>query len=272
MRTRFAPSPTGYLHLGHALAAQQAFSFANKRGGECLLRIEDIDYTRCKPEFVQAIYDDLEWLGFDWPKPARVQSQHIPDYQKSLEKLKARGLIYPCFFTRSDIKTRMMEGVYKGPKSYLSEDELESKISEGENPAWRLSIARCQEMLGTEFGYLDFEDSGVRVSQSLFGDEVLARKDIGLSYHLCAVHDDALQGITHVVRGVDIAPHTSFQVLLQKLMGYPTPQYHHHQLLLNKDGEKLAKRKADTAIRSLRGQGLSAQDVLTLDVLAAAGA
>ena len=264
MRTRFAPSPTGYLHLGHAFAAYEAFGFAATRGGECLLRIEDIDHTRCKPEFTDAIYEDLTWLGFNWPKPVRVQSTHVSDYQKTLHDLKSRALIYPCFLTRKDIKPLMKNGVYLGPKTPLSQDEVESRISKGETPAWRLSINHARDILGPEFDKLDFEESGLRVPQAPFGDEILARKDIGLSYHLCVTHDDTIQGITHVVRGVDIAPHTRFQVLLQKLLGGPILAYHHHALLLNQDGEKLAKRKADTAIRDLRAAGLTPDEVFQL--------
>ena len=264
MRTRFAPSPTGYLHLGHALAAREAFGFAAADNDVCLLRIEDIDHTRCKPEYTKAIYDDLSWLGFDWPKPARVQSQHRADYENTLESLKARGLLYPCFLTRREIKARAPDGIYRGPETHLSRCELEARIAQGETPAWRLSLSRCRDLLGADFSQLNYLEKGQRVAPAPFGDEVLARKDIGLSYHLCAVHDDALQGITHIVRGVDIAPHTQFHILLQKLMNWPTPEYYHHKLLLNKDGQKLAKRKADTSIRSLREQGLSPQDVLAL--------
>jgi len=264
MRTRFAPSPTGYLHLGHALAAKEAFGFAERHGGECLLRIEDIDHTRCKPDYTAAIYEDLLWLGFSWPMPVRVQSACKTDYLKTLEHLKSRGLIYPCFLSRKEVKPLMKDGVYLGPKSPPSMDEFGAHIENGETPAWRLSIARAKTYLGAEFERLEFEETGMTVPQAPFGDEVLARRDIGLSYHLCAVLDDALQNITHIVRGVDIAPHTRFQVLLQKLMGWPTPIYHHHKLLLNADGEKLAKRNADTSIRELRAAGLSPQEVLDL--------
>ena len=264
MRTRFAPSPTGYLHLGHALAASEAFGFAKVHGGECGLRIEDIDYTRCKAEYTQAIYDDLQWLGFEWSNPARLQSAHISEYQDTLDNLKSRGLLYPCFLTRKEIKKVSENGIYLGPKDSISNDEIVLRMKRGERPAWRLSLTRARDILGSEFEQLDFEENGEHVAPAPFGEEVLARRDIGLSYHLCAVQDDALQGITHIVRGVDIAPHTRFQVLLQKLMGWPTPAYHHHKLLLNKDGEKLAKRNADTAIRDLRAAGLSPQEVLDL--------
>ena len=264
MRTRFAPSPTGYLHLGHALAASEAFGFARDNGGECWLRIEDIDHMRCKQDYTRAIHEDLGWLGFDWPAPVRVQSAHISDYQKTLEGLKTRGLIYPCFLTRKEVKPLMEGGVYLGPTSPMSKDEFEARIENDETPAWRLSLCAARDILGAEFERLDFEETGVTTRQAPFGDEVLARKDIGLSYHLCAVHDDAVQGITHIVRGIDIAPHTRFQVLLQKLMGWQAPAYNHHKLLLNADGEKLAKRNADTAIRELRDAGLSPQEVLDL--------
>lgn len=264
MRTRFAPSPTGYLHLGHALAASEAFGFAKTSGGECLLRIEDIDHTRCKPEYEQAIYNDLEWLGFKWTEPVRVQSEHITDYQKVLEKLKIRGLLYPCFLTRSEIKSRAPDGIYREPEPHFRRSDLDDKIAQGLTPAWRLSLLRCRDILGAEFSRLDYKETGQSVASAPFGDEILARKDIGLSYHLCAVHDDAQQNITHIVRGGDIAPHTRFHVLLQKLIGYPTPSYHHHRLLRGNDGEKLAKRNADTSIRELRASGLSAQEVLDL--------
>lgn len=264
MLTRFAPSPTGYLHLGHALAAHEAFGFAKKHGGTCLLRIEDIDHTRCKPEYSAAIYEDLAWLGFKWPEPARVQSQHRADYGAVLAALKRRGLIYPCFLSRKELTPYLQDGIYLGPKTPLSGDAIAARMGRGETPAWRLSLARARVLLGADFETLSFEESGLHVPQARFGDEVLARKDIGLSYHLCAVHDDAVQGITHIVRGVDIAPHTRFQVLLQKLMDWPVPAYHHHKLLLNKDGEKLAKRKADIAIADLRAAGLSPQEVLDL--------
>ena len=173
-------------------------------------------------------------------------------------------MIYPCFLTRKEISAASLNGIYLGPKKFLSDDEIAERTANGEKPAWRLSLQRAREALGEKFNELYFEEIGLQVPQAPFGDKVLARKDIGLSYHLCAVHDDALYRMTHIVRGIDIAPHTRFQVLLQKLMGWPTPVYHHHRLVLNADGEKLAKRKADTAIRDLRAAGLSPQEVLDL--------
>jgi glutamyl-Q tRNA(Asp) synthetase len=264
MRTRFAPSPTGYLHLGHAFAAYEAFNFAERHGGECLLRIEDIDHTRCKPEYDGAILDDLEWLGFNVDEPVPRQSIFKAGFEKTLDDLRARELIYPCFLTRKEISAASLNGIYLGPKKFLSDDEIAERTANGEKPAWRLSLQRAREALGEKFNELYFEEIGLQVPQAPFGDKVLARKDIGLSYHLCAVHDDALYRMTHIVRGIDIAPHTRFQVLLQKLMGWPTPIYYHHKLLLNEQGKKLAKRNADTTIRSFREAGLSPQEVLDL--------
>ncbi len=240
--TRFAPSPTGYLHLGHAYAAEQAFSYAQERGGTCVLRIEDIDHTRCKPEYTKAIYEDLDWLGFDWPLPARVQSQHLMDYQKVIDQLNDMGLLYRCFKTRKELP----DGVYRG----TPDPDEARRVSDHEAFAWRLSIAEVEAHLGE--------------TDLPFTDEILARKDIGTSYHVACCHDDALQSITHVVRGMDIAPLTGFQNLLQRLMGWPQPEYFHHELLTNAQGEKLAKRNHDTTIRSLRDQGFTPAQVLDM--------
>ncbi|NNE57157.1 MAG: tRNA glutamyl-Q(34) synthetase GluQRS [Hellea sp.] len=240
--TRFAPSPTGYLHLGHAYAAQQAFGYANEHGGICLLRIEDIDHTRCKPEYTSAIYEDLDWLGFDWPIPVRVQSQHRADYACVIDRLNAMDLLYRCFKTRKELP----DGVYRGGPD---PDEA-ARLKANEKFAWRLSIDRAQAHLGE--------------SDLPFSDEVLARKDIGTSYHVACCHDDALQAVTHVVRGKDIEPLTAFQNLLQRLMGWSVPEYIHHKLRLNPDGEKLSKRNHDTSIRSLRAEGYTAAEVLDM--------
>jgi len=240
--TRFAPSPTGYLHLGHAYAAQQAFNFAVNHDGICLLRIEDIDHTRCKPEFTRAIYEDLDWLGFDWPIPARVQSDHRADYAKVIDELNAKGLLYRCFKTRKELP----EGIYRG----RPDPEEKTRLEANEKFAWRLSINKVQEFLGER--------------NLPFTDEVLARKDIGTSYHVACCHDDALQGVTTVVRGLDLEPMTAFQNLLQRLMGWPQPKYFHHALRLNPDGVKLSKRNHDTSIRSLREEGYTAQQVLDM--------
>ena len=269
MRTRFAPSPTGYLHLGHAYAAAQAFGAAKDAGGICLLRIEDIDHTRCKQKYTDAIFEDLHWLGFTWPDSntnhVRRQSQHRADYDKAIQDLAERGLIYRCFLTRKELKNqtqispaqqnaRMAKGLAKG------------LTKEGEAHAWRLSIARAKAELGPKFAALSYSEDGVQTPAHAdgLGDAVIARKDIGLSYHLCVTHDDAAQGITDIVRGTDLRDSTGFHVLLQALMGWPTPRYRHHRLLLREDGQKLAKRNSDTAIRDLRAQGLSPQEVLAM--------
>jgi len=257
MLTRFAPSPTGHLHLGHALAAKHAFDF-----GPCLLRIEDIDHTRCKPEFTQAIYEDLAWLGFDWPQPVRIQSEHRADYDKVIDTLRDKGLLYRCFLTRKDLPS----APYQGPFTPMSEDEQHARIKTGDAFAWRLSLSKCQDFLGDGFTRLSYLEAGKveRADLTPHGDVVLARKDIGTSYHIAVIHDDAVQNISDVVRGQDLKDQTSVHVLLQTLMGWPTPHYHHHSLLMSNDGAKLSKRNQDTTIRSLREAGHSPQDVLAM--------
>lgn len=244
--TRFAPSPTGYLHLGHAYAAQQAFGYAEANGGTCLLRIEDIDHTRCKPEYTRAIYEDLDWLGFDWPTPARVQSDHRADYTQVIEDLGGKGLLYRCFKTRKELPEGI---VYRGGP----DPDEGARLEANEKFAWRLSIHAVQDHLGQT------------IDLTVPTDEVIARKDIGTSYHVACCHDDAVQGVTMVVRGMDMEPLTGFQNLLQRLMGWPTPAYFHHALLrLNPQGEKLSKRNHDTSIRALRKEGFTAQQVLDM--------
>lgn len=273
--TRFAPSPTGFLHLGHALAARRAFEF-----GPCLLRIEDIDHTRCKPEYETAIYEDLKWLGYKWPKPVRVQSEHISEYDAVIDRLRGMGLVYRCFKSRKEIllataRNAAKNGrgalLYQGPETPLTLEQEDEKIAAGTSFSWRISIHKARDYLGDAFNTLSYMETGFddtlrppgeRLAHAGgFGDEILARKDIGTSYHIAVCHDDALQNITHVVRGADLARTTGFHRLLQELMGWPTPIYHHHPLLLDGDGEKLAKRKHDTAIRSYRMDGLTAAQV-----------
>ena len=264
MITRFAPSPTGYLHLGHALAAKTAFEF----GGTCLLRIEDIDHTRCRPDFTKQIYEDLRWLGFSWPEPARIQSEHLCDYADVLDSLKDRGLVYSCFKSRKDLPS----GVYHGPEVPLSASEEQAYIAEGQRPAWRLNMAKARKHIGT----LSYQETGLDKGRKLvnpedYGDVVLARKDIGTSYLIACTHDDALQGISDVVRGADFIHLTGMQRILQALMGWPEPNYHHHALLKNAAGDKLAKRNKDTAIYELRAKGLSPRGVLDMASQAPAG-
>ena len=231
--TRFAPSPTGWLHLGHALAAARAFTFA-----PCLLRIEDIDHTRTRPEFTQGILDDLRWLGFKWPDPVRVQSKHLPDYAAVVDTLRARGLVYDNYRTRSG-----------------SEDRARA-------PAVKLRMAEAAKLTGS----LTYQDTGetLRFDPAALPDPTLARRDIGTSYHVAVTHDDALQGITDIVRGEDLQGQTPIHVTLQTLMGWPVPRYHHHALVMEPDGKKMSKRRGSQTVRSLREAGMSAADVLAL--------
>lgn len=231
--TRFAPSPTGYLHVGHAYAAAQAFGF-----GPCLLRIEDIDFTRSKPEFTMSIYEDLRWLGFDWPKPVRAQSAHLADYQQVVATLTARGLTYEDFTTRTGEEDRSRP------------------------PTIKLNVKKATKTLPA-LVYLDNSQT-VEFDPSTLPDPTLARRDIGTSYHIAVTHDDALQGITDVVRGQDLADQTPIHVVIQTLMGWPIPRYHHHGLIMEADGKKMSKRKGSQTIASLRAQGMSAEEVLAL--------
>jgi glutamyl-Q tRNA(Asp) synthetase len=263
--TRFAPSPTGYLHLGSAFSALTAWRRAREVGGVFLLRLEDIDTARCRPEFATAILEDLAWLGIDWDGEVRVQSHHLTEYRAALDALATRGLLYPCFCTRADIMqsasaphTPDGAPLYPGTCRRLSLDEREARIAAGERYALRLDVARAVEVPLT----FEEEDEGVIPCQpEQFGDVVLARKDAPGSYHLCVTHDDALQGVTLVTRGGDLKSATHLHRLLQALMGWPTPTYAHHELLVNATGRRLAKRDKAETLRALRAQGRSAADV-----------
>jgi glutamyl-Q tRNA(Asp) synthetase len=273
--TRCAPSPTGYLHLGHAYAAGLAFLRAQEQpGGRFLLRIEDIDTTRCRPEFTQAIFDDLHWLGLRWEEPVRRQSQYFADYAKALASLQQRGLLYPCFCTRKQIQAEInaaghaphgFEGaVYPGTCRYMPAGERTRRLAAGESYALRLDIEAACRHTGREKWPLQWQDEQAgqqTVTPELlvqgFGDVVLARKEIPASYHLCVCHDDALQGITLVTRGRDLFAATHLHRLLQALFGWPTPAYAHHALLLDDSGERLAKRKNAPALRDLRKAGVT---------------
>lgn len=272
-RTRFAPSPTGLLHLGHALAAFTAFDAAAAAGGECLLRLEDIDLTRCRPEFADAIVEDLAWLGLTWPQPVRRQSEHMADYARALCVLTARGVLYRCFKTRREVLEASAaaphgpEPVYRGPKVMMSRDEEEARLAAGEPFAWRLSITAARDLLGPQANDLWFivESDGlahaVRADVGRLGDVVLARKETPASYHLCVVHDDALQGVTHVIRGEDLREATHLHRLLQALLDLPVPVYRFHRLLVGPDGKRLAKRDRAQALASLRRAGASPGDI-----------
>ncbi len=278
--TRFAPSPTGLLHLGHAYSATLAHDHARNAGGDFLLRIEDIDATRCRPEFEAAIYADLAWLGLAWPLPVRRQSEHMADYAAALERLRDLGVAYRCFLTRREIAEQAMsaphgagEGedgiIYRGPARPMSEDEEETRMARGETFAWRLSIKYSQDLLGEDFARLVFvereegsnTERAVAARPQLLGDVILARKDTPTSYHLAVVHDDALQGVTHIIRGEDLRASTHIHVLLQRLLGLPAPVYLHHRLLTGPDGKRYAKRDRSLTLAALREAGVSPADI-----------
>lgn len=254
--SRFAPSPTGALHLGHAYSAW----LGRQRAAQWYLRLEDIDTTRCKPAFATQILEDLTWLGLHWDGEIRVQSAHFADYAAVLGKLEAHGLIYPCFCTRAEITRAQSaphgtDSIYPGTCRGLGHAERQQRRASGQPYALRLDVARaCHET-----GPLRFYDElrgWTNAQPQRLGDVVLARKDTPNSYHLCVVHDDALQAITHVIRGEDLFDSTHIHVLLQKLMGYETPVYHHHKLLRGTDGQRLAKRHKSETLASLRQNGV----------------
>jgi glutamyl-Q tRNA(Asp) synthetase len=269
-RTRFAPSPSGHLHLGHAFSAWSAWQWAQENEAEFILRIEDIDTTRCKRAFEQSIFDDLIWLGLDWPLPVRRQSEHFDDYAGVLDKLRGLGVVYRCFKTRKEILediARAPHGlgeVYRGPSQAMSADEEAERVAAGESFAWRLSLDRCREHLGARYDALAFEDldkGEQRADPAPLGDIILARKDVGTSYHIAVVHDDALQEISHIVRGEDLFELTPLHVLLQTLLGLPVPAYKHHRLLTDETGKRFAKRDKAATLKAMREDGLLAEDV-----------
>ncbi len=270
--TRFAPSPTGLLHLGHARSALAAWRRARETGGRFLLRLEDIDPGRCRPGYAAAIQEDLAWLGLRWDGPVRVQSRHLPEYRAVLDGLAARGLLYPCFCTRADI-LREVEGaasaphgpdgapLYPGTCRALPAGERARRGPAGERHALRLDMARA---LAAAPGPLSYEEEGegaVPCRPERFGDAVLARKDAPASYHLCVTHDDAAQGVTAVTRGEDLRPATELHRLLQALMGWPAPRYAHHALLTDAAGRRLSKRDGAPSLRALREQGATPAQV-----------
>ncbi len=277
---RFAPSPNGYLHLGHAYSALLNYDMARERGGRLLLRIEDIDGSRCRPEFETAIYDDLAWLGISWQQPVRRQSEHFGDYEAAIAKLDAQGLLYPSFESRSEIDVLVAERerhgrwprdpdgapFYPGRARKLSRAERERRLDAGEPFALRLAMdaamARAGVLTWTESGAGPHDQTGrITAAPQVWGDIVIARKELPTSYHLSAVLDDALQGVTDVVRGQDLFWATSIHRLLQALLGLPEPTYHHHKLILDKEGRKLSKSTKATGLRQLRAAGATALDI-----------
>jgi glutamyl-Q tRNA(Asp) synthetase len=276
MITRFAPSPTGLLHLGHAFSALTAWDMAQAAGGTLLLRIEDIDAPRCKPEFEAAILDDLGWLGLDWPRPVMRQSTRLPAYEAALERLAALGLIYPCACTRSDIRAALsapQEGAEApvGPDGPVYPGTCRDRPMQarGETDALRLDMGRAlAHLAGRALVYEETgpAHAGTHVLDPVFlteavGDIVLARRDIGTSYHLAVVVDDAAQGVSLVVRGADLFSATPVHVVLQAVLDLPNPVYHHHRLIRDETGKRLAKRDDARAIRHYRATGLAPADI-----------
>lgn len=270
--TRFAPSPTGLLHLGHAFSAWFSFQSAVQANGRFILRIEDIDFTRCRREFEAAILEDLAWLGFEWEAPVRRQTDHLAEYAGAATSLLDRGLLYPCFCTRKDILREIeaaggaphsSEGpVYPGICRSLSQDERESRMAAGQSFALRLHLQRALETTSSALTWLDIGHGLQTAQPELLGDVVLVRKDIGCSYHLAVVWDDALQGVTRVTRGMDLFEATHLQRLLQAVLSLPTPEYHHHPLLCDASGRRLAKRDQSESLRSLRERGVTPDEIL----------
>ncbi|MDP2123103.1 MAG: tRNA glutamyl-Q(34) synthetase GluQRS [Parvibaculum sp.] len=283
---RFAPSPNGWLHLGHACSALFAYETAKELHGRFLLRIEDIDVGRCRPDYEAAIYEDLAWLGLDWEKPVRRQSEHFVDYEAALKRLRDMGLVYPCFATRKEIAdviaatgisarnwpvdpdgAPLYPGIYKD----LPPAEMNRLMWEGRTYAWRLdtekALAKAEEIVG---GPLTFVEEGegpngdtgrCAVKPALFGDVVIARKDVPTSYHLAVTVDDAIQGVTLVTRGQDLFPATYVHRILQVLLGLPEPRYRHHRLIRDAAGRRLSKSARDMGLRELRAAGKTPADI-----------
>jgi len=280
---RFAPSPNGYLHLGHAYSALLNFDLAARTGGRFLLRIEDIDATRCKPQFEQAIYQDLAWLGIAWETPVRRQSEHLAVYRDALETLLAQGLVYPGFESRAEIARLVAEREavapwprdpdgaphYPGTARSLSPDERARLLRSGVPYALRLDVAaagaRAGDLTWTEHGEgPDGETGTVAARPGAWGDVILARKEVPASYHLAVAIDDALQGVTEVVRGQDLFWSTSVHRLLQALLGLPWPAYRHHRLIVDDAGRKLSKSSKATGLRELRAAGATPAEIRRL--------
>jgi len=282
---RFAPSPNGDLHLGHAYSALLNQQLARAAGGRLLLRIEDIDTTRCTPEFEAGIFRDLEWLGLEWERPVRRQAEHFADYQAVLDRLVREELVYPAFMSRGEIRAfiadsekrgrdwpRDPDGVplYPAADKALPVGERNRRISDNAPFAWRLDVDAALTRVGTDLSWREFTDETLSATRTVearpqdWGDVILARRDIPTSYHLAVVTDDALQGVSHVVRGRDLYSATGIQRLLQELLGLAQPDYFHHRLVLGPDGRKLSKSLGDTGLAALRQAGASPDDVRRL--------
>jgi len=282
---RFAPSPNGDLHLGHAYSALLNQRLARAAGGRLLLRIEDIDTMRCTPEFEAGIYRDLEWLGLEWEEPVRRQSGHFAEYQAVLDRLIGEDLVYPAFMSRGEIRAHIAgsekrgrdwprdpDGVplYPAADKALPVSERKRRIAENLPFAWRLDVEEAMARVSADLSWTEFSDDTLGGTRRIearpqdWGDVIVARRDIPTSYHLAVVVDDALQGISHVVRGQDLFLATGVQRLLQEVLGLPQPAYFHHPLILGPDGRKLSKSFGDTGLAALRQAGASPEDVRRL--------
>jgi glutamyl-Q tRNA(Asp) synthetase len=282
--TRFAPSPTGLLHLGSAYSALVAWTRAREAGGRFLLRIEDTDIRRCRREYETAIVRDLKWLGLDWDGEVRRQSDHFSDYGRALDRLGARGLVYPCFCSRAEIEREIAASasaphgplvgpdgpLYPGTCRQLPPAERQRRIAAGREFCMRLESARAAAAVGP-YEFVDERRGLIAGQPTLMGDFVIARKDTPTSYHLAVTVDDHLQGVTLVTRGEDILPSTHIHVLLQRLLGYRTPLYAHHPLITDATGRRLAKRDRDMTLQSLRERGVSPAEVRRRALAAAGG-
>jgi glutamyl-Q tRNA(Asp) synthetase len=270
--TRFAPSPTGWLHLGHAFSAWTAWRAARASGGKFLLRLEDIDPDRCRRDYADAIEEDLSWLGLSWDGPVLRQSDRLALYRACLDRLAARALVYPCFCSRADIRREVAASasaphapdgapLYPGTCRGLAEEARAARMAAGAPHAWRLDMGRAlaasPALVFTECG-----EGDLRAEPGMFGDVVLGRRDAPASYHLCVTHDDAAQGVTLVTRGDDLKPATHLHRLLQQLMGWPAPVYAHHALLRTAEGQRLSKRDGAKSLRALREAGLAPASIL----------
>ena len=281
---RFAPSPNGELHIGHALSALTGWRWAKRCNGRFLLRIEDIDTGRSRDHFVEQIFDDLRWLGIEWEDPVLRQSEHFDVYRAAITRLQSMGVLYPCFATRAEIMAavddradwpRDPDGapIYPGLHKMLSSEDVARRRSDGIPFALRLDMQRAislanEKLGGDALGYVAFDESGARrpviARPERWGDVVIVRKDVPASYHLAVVVDDAWQGVTHVTRGQDLEAATDVHRILQVLLGLPAPLYHHHRLIVDSAGRKFSKSSYSTSIRAMRERGMNADDVLRL--------
>ena len=268
--TRFAPSPTGPLHRGHIYAAQVAHHFARYSGGKFTLRIDDIDHTRCHDKFIKGIYDDLNWFELTWDGLATFQTKRLPAYQAALQTLQRLDLVYPCFLSRKELADilsaphgQTASASIRDTDKLLPHNEQQRRAASGTAAAWRLRMGKAQQSADARLTWYDHLTGTHHITPEIFGDAVIARGDIGVSYHLAVVVDDALDHISLVTRGIDLAPSTHLHRLLQSLLGLPAPDYLHHELVCDAAGKRLAKRDGAESIAKLRDDGLDQHDLLS---------